>query len=139
MADSRFNDPGRWAQLENAAYAGLLNISAYPAAEYRYFDRYAALGKAHRAGEITLDDARHRAMRLLADYKEDAHTIAEASRVWQERAEAIRRTNDIRVKLHGETDVGKIAVLALLAVAELTGDDMIRNKANKLEEQHERN
>lgn len=128
-----FADPERWKQLESGAYSGLLDISEYPAAEYRFFNRFAALGKAYRTGEITLEEAGRRKRLLLSEYREDSARAKKADEVYFERARDIRISEDLRVKIMGSDNVCEIASLACRALALLTGDVMIAQVANELD------
>lgn len=133
-----FTDPERWKQLESGAYSGLLDISEYPAAEYRFFSRFVALGKAYRTGEITLEEAGRRKRLLLAEYREDAARAKKADEVYFDRARDIRISEDFRVKIIGSDDVHEIASLACRALALLTGDIMLARVAEKLDNDTDR-
>ena len=124
MTRTEFDNAARWDMLEEEAYTGLLNISGFPAPEYKYFDKYAIIARQYREQLISRDEAVRQKSLLL--------TEEDVDHWWQARARAIQASEQARIDIGGETDITRIALIACEALSAITGDHMVAEKARRI-------
>lgn len=132
MTRADFDNPERWDMLEEEAYTGLLNISGFPAPEYKYFDKYAIIARQYREQLISRDEAVRQKSLLLAEYRAERNREEDVDHWWQARARAIQTSEQARIDIGGETDIARIALIACEALSAITGDYMVAEKAKQV-------
>ena len=132
MTRADFDNPERWDMLEEEAYTGLLNISSFPAPEYKYFDKYAIIARQYREQLISRDEAVKQKSLLLTEYRAERNREEEVDHWWQTRANAIQASEQARIDIGGETDITRIALIACEALSTITGDHMVAEKAKQI-------
>lgn len=132
MTRTDFDNPERWDMLEEEAYTGLLNISSFPAPEYKYFDKYAIIARQYREQRISRDEAVKQKTLLLTEYRAERNREEDVDHWWQARARAIQASEQARIDINGETDIAKIALIACEALSVITGDHMVAEKAKRV-------
>lgn len=77
MQKNKFNgiSEEEFRKLERKAYDGQLDFGAFPAAEYRYFDRMQDIGYRVRHKGLPKDFAREERDRALCDYRNDIDVL----------------------------------------------------------------
>lgn len=115
-------------ETEKKSYSGeYVDYDSLPADEYKYFTRVAALGRDARAGRKTPAEV----VSLRAAYL-DEYNRSRGKMSWPE---IIKVTESLRVHINGNDNPRQIAVLALHALWMITGDEMLKVKEAKLNEQ----
>lgn len=132
MMRTDFDNPERWDMLEEEAYTGLLNISGFPAPEYKYFDKYAIIARQYREQLISRDEAVRLKSLLLTEYRAERNREEDVDHWWQARARAIQASEQARIDIGGETDIARIALIACEALSAITGDHMVTEKARRV-------
>ena len=132
MTRTEFDNPERWDMLEEEAYTGLLNISGFPAPEYKYFDKYAIIARQYREQLISRDEAVKQKSLLLTEYRAERNREEDVDHWWQARARAIQVSEQARIDIGGETDIVRIALIACEALSAITGDHMVTEKAKQV-------
>lgn len=132
MTRTDFDNPERWDMLEEEAYTGLLNISGFPAPEYKYFDKYAIIARQYREQRISRDEAVRQKSLLLTEYRAERNREEDVDHWWQARARAIQASEQARIDIGGETDITRIALIACEALSTITGDHMVAEKARRV-------
>lgn len=132
MTRTEFDNPKRWDMLEEKAYTGLLNISGFPAPEYKYFDKYAIIARQYRERLISRDEAVKQKSLLLTEYRAERNREEDVDHWWQVRAKAMQASEQARIDIGGETDIVRIALIACEALSAITGDYMVAEKARRI-------
>lgn len=132
MTRTDFDNPARWDALEEEAYTGLLNISSFPAPEYKYFDKYAIIARQYREQLISRDEAVRQKSLLLTEYRAERNREEDVDHWWQARARAIQASEQARIDIGGETDIARIALIACEALSAITGDHMVLEKVRRV-------
>lgn len=70
-----FKDEKEFKKLETAAFKGSLDISEFPAAEYRYFDRITKIGQKSREGKLPKDFCVESRNKAYGEYLNDIETL----------------------------------------------------------------
>lgn len=84
MERNCFDNAEHFSRLERQAYDGQLDFSAFPAAEYRYFDRIQDIGYRVRHKGFPKDFAREERNNALNDYRDDVDNLTKNLRAEQQ-------------------------------------------------------
>lgn len=141
MKKYHFNDPVEFALLERQAYDGQLDFNAFPAAEYRYFDRIQSIGYRVRHEGLPRDFAQEERKKALKDYRNDIDVLEGNIRAAQRYTESRIRMDALICAIYKEHKPLKKLKLALEFVELAIGESgfAARNMSgNYLERQNER-
>ena len=84
MERNCFDNAEHFSRLERQAYDGQLDFGAFPAAEYRYFDRMQDIGYRVRHKGLPKDFAREERDKALNDYRDDIDNLTKNLRAEQQ-------------------------------------------------------
>lgn len=133
MVQINFNDKEQFARLERLAYDGTLDYTDYPAAEYKYFDRLAELGRLHRGGKFPAGLCKERKEIYLNEYGKDVSDRCKCLEAEKRFQENIIKSDELRCKINKTDSAEEKLSLALKCIELMTGEEgfMKRNTMKK--------
>lgn len=133
MKNIDFGDCEQFAKLERQAYDGTLDISSFPAAEYRYFDKLTVIGQSHRHGALPSDFCKKAKTEAFANYRADIEQNNCNINVQRAYQTSIRKADELRCEINKAKIDNKLP-LALKCIELLTGEIgfMERNMKNEI-------
>ena len=133
MVQINFNDKEQFARLERLAYDGTLDYTDYPAAEYKYFDRLAELGRLHRGSKLPAGLCKERKEIYFSEYGKDVSERFKGLEAEKRFQENIIKSDELRCKIYKTDSPEEKLKLALKCIELMTGEEgfMERNTRKK--------
>lgn len=126
-----FKNPEDFKELERMAYDGTIDISKFPPAAYRYFDRLRILYAEFRFNNLSKSEAVRRKTELYAEYRNALSAYehwCEAHKAYQGN---IRKADVLMSDIEKSQDVKEIALIACQIIGILTGDEEFAKRQKK--------
>lgn len=128
-----FNNPEHFKKLERQAYDGTIDVTGFPPAAYRYFDRLRLLYYRYKYDGLSKSQAESEKKKLVAEYKEAVSAYENWCAVYKEHQDNIRKSEMMMSDIEKTTSVNEIAVKACNIIAILTGESSFgKRQATKI-------
>lgn len=129
-----FKDKGIFSKLERQAYDGILDVSNFPPAEYKYFSELREIYYAFKFEGLTKADAKKQKVILLRYYREELQKQEDHLTVYHNYQNNIKISEMLKTEIQKSRDIHDIAMMAIQIIGLLTHDEcFIKTNAAKLE------
>ena len=119
--------PDDWRDREKKIYSDPENadISALPAAEYKYFDRFREISMEHRAGQISRDEFQDKLRVIRKDYETDMNVYVNAMSEQYAQQQRVKNSGELLSKLcKGEySDISEAFAIAVKCISDMRQED----------------
>ena len=109
-------------RLEKEAYYGILDVSSFPAAEYKYFDTIMKIGYEYRHEGMPKDFCAERESSAYKNYLEDVKIRESRQRYWREHQDNIIKSGNLRSKIQKAKNVEEKLKFSLECIELMTGE-----------------
>lgn len=131
-----FKNSEHFKKLERQAYDGIIDVTDFPPAAYRYFDSLRKLYYEYKYDNIAKDEAQTAKQKLLADYKEASEAYEMFCTVHRNYQENIIKAGTLISDIEKSSDIREAAFKAFEAVGCMTGDSgFLKRQINKFMEE----
>lgn len=128
-----FNAPEHFKKLEKQAYDGIIDVTGFPPAAYRYFDSLRKLYAAYKYDDLGKYEAQAAKQKLLADYKEAAEAYEMFCTVHRNYQENIIKAGTLLSDIEKSRDVCEIALKACECIQIMTGEfEFLKRQRKKI-------
>lgn len=128
-----FNDPEHFKKLEKQAYDGIIDVTGFPPAAYRYFDSLRKLYAEYKYDNLGKAEALAAKQKLLADYKEAAEAYEMFCTVHRNYQENIIKAGSLLSDIEKADDVVTIALKACECIQIMTGEfEFLKRQRKKI-------
>lgn len=117
-----FKNSEHFKKLERQAYDGIIDVTDFPPAAYRYFDSLRKLYYKYKYDNIAKDEAQTAKQKLLADYKEASEAYEMFCTVHRNYQENIIKAGTLISDIEKSDDAVAIALKACECIGIMTGD-----------------
>lgn len=117
-----FKNKEQFRLLERNAYYGVLDISDFPAAEYKYFDTIASIGYKFRHEGLPKEFCVERKEAAYKTYIADVELRESRQRYWKWHQDNIIRAGDIRSRIQKAESLEEKLKLSLECIQIITGE-----------------
>lgn len=117
-----FKNPEHWAELEQQAFHGTVDVSCFPPAAYRYFSELMKLYSAYKENTVSKDDAANRKRILLWQYEQTVQAYDGWKQVHTQYQDAIRTAGTLLSEINKAQTAESIAAIACKVIGLMTGD-----------------
>lgn len=109
--------PDDWRDREKAVYADPENvdISALPAAEYKYFDRFREISMEHKTGHISREEFQDKLRIIRKDYEADINIFIDAMAERYGQQQRMKKSGEMTTRL-SKGEYGSLSEAFVLAV-----------------------
>lgn len=126
-----FNNPEHFKVLERQAYDGVIDISDFPPAAYRYFDCLRILYEEYKFKGLSMEEAQQRKQKLLHKYSEATAVIAGMTAAYHHYQDNIRKAGTLLSEIEKADDVRIMLDYATEAIGCMTGDENFHKRIKK--------
>lgn len=131
-----FKNPDDFKKLEKMAYDMTIDISDFPPAAYRYFDKLRMLYAEYKYNNLPLETAKYRKNKIYSNYKEALSAYEQHLSVYGSYQDNIRKAGTLLSDIEKTKNVKDIAVLACKVIGIMIGDEsFFPRQMKKLNEQ----
>lgn len=126
-----FKNPEDFKKLEKMAYDMSIDISGFPPAAYRYFDKLKILYAEFKYDSLPKEIAERQKLKLYADYIEATSAYEQWVDDIGERQDNIRKAGTLLSDIEKAYDVKTVAELACEVIGIMTGDKCFFERQRK--------
>lgn len=120
--------PDNWRDREKEVYSDPENvdISALPAVEYKYFDRFREISMEHKSGQISRDEFQERLRAIRKDYETDMNVYTNAMTERYAQQQRVKNSEVLLSKLSkGEyADISEAFAIAVKCISDMRQEDV---------------
>lgn len=120
--------PDDWRDREKEVYSNPqgVDISALPAVEYKYFDRFREISVEHQSGQISKEEFQERLKHIRKDYEADMNVYADAMTERYGHQQRVKRSEMLLSRLSkGEyADISEAFGIAVKCISEMRQEDV---------------
>ena len=120
--------PDDWRDREKKIYSDPENadISALPAAEYKYFDRFREISMEHRTGQISRDEFQDKLRVIRKDYETDMNVYVNAMSERYAQQQRVKNSGELLSKLcKGEyADISEAFSISIKCISDMRQEDV---------------
>lgn len=128
-----FKNPEHFKKLEKQTYDGIIDVTGFPPAAYRYFDSLRKLYAEYKYDNLSKDEAQAAKQKLLADYKEAAEAYEMFCAVHRNYQENIIKAGTLLSDIEKSDDAVTIALKACECIQILTGEfEFLKRQRKKI-------
>lgn len=118
-----FKDKDTFRKLERQAYDGIIDVTKFPPAEYKYFSELRKIYYAFKYDGLSKEEASSRKQILFRKYTEDISKYERCIAVYAQFQENIRKASENISRIEKSHDVTEIAMLACEVLGAMMGED----------------
>lgn len=122
MKKIHFDNPDEFKRLERDAYYGVLDISRFPMAEYKYFNILIELGYQHRHENLPKELVQEYKSEAYREYLKNSEIINARLRYAKLCNEKILVENSARAKINKAKTMKEMLTIALYYIEKATGE-----------------
>lgn len=126
-----FKNPDDFKKLEKMAYDATIDISGFPPAAYRYFDKLRILYAEYKHGNLSAEAAKRRKGEIYSEYKEALSAYDLWRSVYRDHQDNIRKAGTMLSDIEKSYNANDIALLACEAIGIMTGDESFASRQRK--------
>ena len=126
-----FNNPEDFKKLEKMAYDVTIDISEFPPAAYRYFDRLRIIYAEYKYDNLPKEVAANRKAKIYSDYKETISAYEQWCSVYKSYQDNICKAGTLINDIEKSDNVKDIAILACEVIGIMTGDASFTQRQKK--------
>lgn len=128
-----FKNSEHFKKLEKQAYDGIIDVTGFPPAAYRYFDSLRLLYARYKYDGVSKDEAKAAKQKLLADYKEAAEAYEMFCAVHRNYQENIIKAGTLLSDIEKSDDAVTIALKACECIQLMTGEfEFLKRQRKKI-------
>lgn len=126
-----FKNPNDFKKLEKMAYDMTIDISDFPPAAYRYFDKLRTLYAEYKFDNLPEEIAKRRKDEIYSNYKEALSAYELWCKLCSDYQDNIRKAGTMLSDIEKSNDVKDIAVLACEVIGIMMGDENFAPRQKK--------
>lgn len=130
-----FRNPDIFKKYERQAYDGIINVTDFPPAEYKYFSELMKIYREFRFEGLAKEDSVKMKAKLLHEYQECISELGRSAEVYRKYQDGIRAAGVNLSRIEKSHNAAEIALIACEVIGIMTGDGsfVVRQK-KKLQE-----
>ncbi len=126
-----FKDKDTFRKLERQAYDGIIDVTKFPPAEYKYFSELHKIYYAFKFDGLSKEKASSRKQILFRKYTEDISKHERCVAVYAQFQENIRKASENISRIEKSLDVSEIAMLACETLGLMMSEDTFYDRQKR--------